>query len=117
MTVPPEYSEEVRMWEAPEGTPAQGPEDLGERESDEHAREEAELEYLNPESHEAHAPGEVCDRCGAVITASQDARRLPDGHWVHEACPPGVLAERAAEGAHERPGVLDRTCPVSCVIC
>ncbi len=106
MTVPPEYSEEVRMWETPEGTPAQGPEDLGERESDEHAREEAELEYLNPESHEAHAPGEVCERCGAVITASQDARRLPDGHWVHEACPPGVL-QRLKCGPRR---VTDRRC-------
>jgi hypothetical protein len=38
--------------------------------------------------HEAHAPGKTCERCGSVITAGHDARRLPDGHWVHEVCPP-----------------------------
>jgi hypothetical protein len=35
----------------------------------------------------AHAPGKICERCGAVITASQDARLEPDGKWVHEQCP------------------------------
>jgi hypothetical protein len=38
--------------------------------------------------HEAHAPGKTCERCGAVITVHQDARRRLDGRWVHEVCPP-----------------------------
>lgn len=37
--------------------------------------------------HEAHAVGQVCARCGAVITPSQDVRRRADGQWVHEVCP------------------------------
>jgi hypothetical protein len=46
-----------------------------------------ELQHLDPEDNEAHAAGKVCGRCGAVITASQDARLRADGHWVHEVCP------------------------------
>jgi hypothetical protein len=89
MTMPPEYSEEERMWQEAAGPVAPGAEDLAEREAGERAESEAELGYLDPEGNEAHAPGQVCARCGAMITASQDARRLPDGHWVHEVCPPG----------------------------
>ena len=36
---------------------------------------------------EAHAPGKVCERCGAVITPGQDVRRRADGQWIHEVCP------------------------------
>jgi hypothetical protein len=43
---------------------------------------------------EAHAAGKACGRCGAVITAGQDARRRADGQWVHEVCP-GQPAETA----------------------
>lgn len=39
------------------------------------------------EDNEAHAPGKMCERCGQAIAAGQDARLLPDGSWVHEACP------------------------------
>jgi hypothetical protein len=39
------------------------------------------------DDNEAHAAGQVCARCGAVITAGQDARLRGDGQWVHEACP------------------------------
>jgi hypothetical protein len=39
---------------------------------------------------EAHAAGLVCARCQTVITASQDVRRLPEGQWVHEVCPPDL---------------------------
>jgi hypothetical protein len=39
------------------------------------------------DDNEAHAPGQVCQRCGAVITPGQDARRRADGKWVHEVCP------------------------------
>lgn len=36
---------------------------------------------------EAHAGGKVCERCGAVITPGQNARRRADGEWMHEVCP------------------------------
>ena len=39
------------------------------------------------DDNEAHAPGQVCQRCGAVITPGQEARRRADGKWVHEVCP------------------------------
>jgi hypothetical protein len=35
----------------------------------------------------ASAPGKVCELCGAVIKANQEARRRFDGEWIHEACP------------------------------
>ena len=87
MTIQPEYGEEKRMEQQSAGPIPPGHADRAGREGDEHAREEAEAEYLDPSGNEAHAPGETCERCGAVLTASQDARRLPDGHWVHEICP------------------------------
>jgi hypothetical protein len=103
MTVRPDfgpgYGEE--KWQSG-GVPPPDPDDLGEREIQEHDQEDREVEYLDPEDNEAHAPGEICERCGAVITAGQDARLRPDGHWIHEVCPaqPGGLP---AAGAH--PGV------------
>jgi hypothetical protein len=42
---------------------------------------------LSWDDNEAHAAGKVCARCGAVISASEDARRRADGQWVHEICP------------------------------
>lgn len=77
MTVPPEYSEEEVLREQAGGTMVPGRPDLSEaeidehadEELDEHARESAEVNYLDPEGNEAHAPGEVCPRCGTVITA------------------------------------------------
>lgn len=35
----------------------------------------------------AHAPGKIFERCGQAIAAGQDARLLPDGSWIHDACP------------------------------
>jgi hypothetical protein len=78
------------------------PEDRAEQEIEEHDRAEVELGYLEPEGNEAHAPGEVCERCGAVITASQDVRRLPDGRWIHEVCPPDLGGLSVGEA--QRPG-------------
>jgi hypothetical protein len=46
-----------------------------------------ERQYLQPDDNELHAAGQVCERCGKVITASEDVRLLPDGHFVHEVCP------------------------------
>lgn len=65
-------------------------EDEEEREVQEREREDLETEYLDPEGNEAHAPGQICERCGQVITAEQDARRRLDGQWVHEECPPNL---------------------------
>jgi hypothetical protein len=39
------------------------------------------------DSNAATAPGKICELCGAVISASQEARRRVDGEWIHEACP------------------------------
>ena len=95
MTMPPEYSEEERMrqqselMQRSEGV-LPDREDTPEHEIEERDREEREVEYLDPEDNEAHAPGQVCARCGRVITANQDARRRPDGQWIHEVCPPDL---------------------------
>jgi hypothetical protein len=87
MTVSPEYSEEERMKQQAQGGRPRDRGDVAEREIQEHDRAERELEQLEPEDNEAHAPGQVCERCGAVITVSDDVRRLPDGRWIHEVCP------------------------------
>jgi hypothetical protein len=95
MTLTPEYGEEERMRQQSEGLRQrserglpQDREDAPEREIAERDREDQELAYLDPEDNEAHAPGQVCVRCGAVITADQDVRLRADGRWVHEVCPP-----------------------------
>lgn len=97
MTVPPpEYGEEDRLRQQPgrtrqqaEGVLPPDREDAPEREVGQHDRQGREVEYLDPEDNEAHAPGRVCERCGAVIAAGQDVRRLADGQWIHEVCPVG----------------------------
>jgi hypothetical protein len=38
------------------------------------------------DDNEAHGAGQVCARCGAVITPGQDARLRADGQWTHETC-------------------------------
>ena len=82
----PEYGDEERQRfedEAPPG-PTEAEE---EREFLEREREDDEVEFVDAESNEAHATGQVCERCGQVITAVQDARRRLDGRWVHDECP------------------------------
>ncbi len=82
----PEYGDEERKRFEEEGPPEpQAAEEEGELPDRE--REDEEVNFLDPESNEAHAPGSVCERCGQVITAQQDARRRTDGQWVHEECP------------------------------
>ena len=86
----PDYGEE--MWERPTPAPPELEEEQrelydGERELYEHEAAERDVNRLDPEDNELHAPGQVCERCATVITAMQEARRLPDGHWVHEVCP------------------------------
>jgi hypothetical protein len=91
MGITPEYGEEELLGRDEAGVqpsrtllpPEPGPEqEVQERdiEGREHAR-------LDPEDNELHAPGQICARCGAVITATQDVRRWPDGRFVHEVCP------------------------------
>jgi hypothetical protein len=94
MTLTPEYGEEERMRQQSEGLRQrsedalpQDREDAPEREIAERDREDRELAYLDPEDNEARAPGQVCGRCGQVITAAQDVRLRADGRWVHEVCP------------------------------
>ena len=94
MTVPPpEYGEEDRLRQQPgrtrqpEDVLPPNREDAPEREIKQHDHQGREVDYLDPEDNEAHAPGSVCERCGAVITAGQDVRRLADGQWIHEVCP------------------------------
>lgn len=91
MTVRPEYGPEYGedAWYRPPVVPdEENADEAGERQVAEHEIEDEEVDYLDPEDNEAHAPGQVCPRCGAVIDAGQDARRRPDGQWVHEVCPP-----------------------------
>jgi hypothetical protein len=58
-----------------------------EREVAERDLEEQRLAGPEQQDHEAHAPGQHCQLCGAVITTGQDVRRRRDGNWVHEVCP------------------------------
>jgi hypothetical protein len=82
----PEYGDEERKRFDAEGSPEpQVAEEEGELYDRE--REDEEVNFLDPESNEAHAAGQVCERCGQVITGQQDARLRPDGRWVHEECP------------------------------
>ena len=86
----PDYGQE--KWEAPTPTPTELEEEQGElfggeRELYEHEAAEREVNSFDPEDNELHAPGQVCERCGSGIIAMQEARRLLDGHWVHEVCP------------------------------
>jgi len=37
----------------------------------------------------ADAAGAACTRCAREISTGQPARRLLNGGWVHENCPPG----------------------------
>jgi hypothetical protein len=94
MTVRPEFGPDYgqELWEDPTPTPAEYADEEGElregqRELSEQEEEERELDYLDPGGNELHVRGQVCQRCGAVIAATQDARMRPDGHWVHEVCP------------------------------
>jgi len=64
--------------------------DLGIRDEDSDGAAEAREEHrgrLTYDDNEATAAGKVCELCGSVITAGQQARLRPDGWWIHEACP------------------------------
>lgn len=94
MTSRPDFGSDYgqELWEAPAPPPTELEEEQGElfggeRELYEHEAAEREVNYLDPEDNELHAPGQVCERCGSAIVAMQETRRLLDGHWVHEVCP------------------------------
>jgi hypothetical protein len=92
MGITPEYGEEELLGRDEAGVQRHAPlprpeEDVGEREVHEQEVEADERLYSDFEDNELRAPGQVCERCGTVITASQDVRRLPDGRFVHEVCP------------------------------
>jgi hypothetical protein len=98
MSLTPEYGEEQSLGRDAEGVerpptrsrPDEKQEaDELEREVSDREREERELFRLDPEDNELHAAGQVCERCGGVITADQDVRRLANGHVVHQVCPGG----------------------------
>src|SRR6267154_1052772 len=91
----PDYGDEERRRFEEEAPPEP---QVAEEEGELHdlEREDEEVNYLDPEANEAHAPGQICERCGQVITAQQDARRRLDGRWVHEECPP-IVAGSAPE--------------------
>ena len=94
MTSRPDFGSDYgqELWEAPAPPPTELEEEQGElyggeRELYEHEAAEQEVNRFDPEVNELHAPGQVCERCGSGIIAMQEARRLLDGHWVHEVCP------------------------------
>jgi hypothetical protein len=94
MSLTPEYGDEELLGGDEEGvqrTPTPLPVDdydEGEREVQEEERRDRDRVRLEPEDNELRAPGQVCARCGQVITATQDVRRLLDGRYMHEVCPP-----------------------------
>jgi hypothetical protein len=48
---------------------------------------EQDQDALGQDDNAATAPGKVCELCGSVIAAGQEARLRVDGWWIHEACP------------------------------
>ena len=65
-------------------------EDLGVPVEEHRALRDQDQDGSDADDNEAHAPGNVCERCGAVIKPGEDARRRADGKWVHEVCPPDL---------------------------
>jgi hypothetical protein len=82
MTTPPDFGglEIEEGVQEDLGVPAEKHRNLGDQDSG----------GLAGDDNEAHAPGQVCALCGAVITSGQDVRRRADGRWAHEVCPPDL---------------------------
>jgi hypothetical protein len=92
MSLTPEYGEEELLGrdEAGAERPSTSvrPEPGGpEQELHEEERAKLDRSWMDAEDNELHAPGQVCERCGQIITEGQDVRLRPDGHFVHEVCP------------------------------
>lgn len=64
---------------------------LPSKDSEHYSEERQEVRERNPneptDDNAASAPGKICELCGAVIRAGQEARRRVNGEWIHEACP------------------------------
>ena len=96
MSLSPEYGDEERLHQEVEQLKERSEDirpddhrDTPELEIAEQKHQEREAFFLDAEANEAHAPaGQICERCGQVITSDQDARMRADGGWVHEVCPP-----------------------------
>jgi hypothetical protein len=91
MTTPPDYGglEFEEGLQEDLGVPAEKHRDHQERDWD-RDRDRDGLASDDNEDNEAHAPDQVCARCGAVIASGQDVRHRADGRWVHEVCPPDL---------------------------
>jgi ribosomal protein S27AE len=61
--------------------------ELVEHEIEEQEEEERDNLYVDADDNELHAAGQLCARCGRVITAAEDVRLRADGKWQHEECP------------------------------
>lgn len=87
----PEYGDDERRSQRAIPEPDEQPIglDRGEPEED--------LEELELDDNEAHVPGQVCARCGRVLTATDDTRMQADRRWVHEVCPPDFGTEPPAD--------------------
>ena len=88
MTTPPNFGDgpSERDWTKTLGAPP--PEHSKAAELDHERDEEDRGAYTSVwGSNEAHAPGQLCARCGVLISPGQDVRRRADGTWVHEICP------------------------------
>ena len=88
MTTPPDFGglEIEEGVQEDLGVPAEKHRDHQERDWD----RDRDRDGLASDDNEAHAPGQVCALCGAVITSGQEVRRRADGRWVHEVCPPDL---------------------------
>jgi hypothetical protein len=88
MTTPPNFGGRAIEEGLDEDLGAPRPEHSKEADQDHERGEQVHTEYTREwESNEAHAPGQLCARCGVQISPGQDVRRRADGTWVHEICP------------------------------
>jgi ribosomal protein S27AE len=71
--------------------------ELVEHEIEEQEEEERDNLYVDADDNELHAAGQVCARCGRVITAAEDVRLRADGKWQHEECPVDLTEQEAGQ--------------------
>ena len=93
MATTPEYGAELFMDEVEAekvDESSHGPlprwEDLGEAEVAEQRQAEEYTHHPDFENHELRPFGATCNRCGAVIGVSEEARRTVGDKWVHVVC-------------------------------
>jgi hypothetical protein len=86
MTTPPDFGGRAIGEGLDEDLGAPPPEHSEQSEIDRESKEASEYSSVWG-SNEAHAPGQLCARCGVLISPGQDVRRRADGQWMHEVCP------------------------------